>query len=188
MTRCLRLIRRFAEDCRGTALIDLAFAVPVLVVVLLGCFEATRYVLLHQKLDRAASATADLVSQQSALTTAQLNDLFDAASQLMEPYDLGASGRLFVSSVYRPGAAAATVAWQRQTATGINVVSAVGVEDATAALPPGFTLDVGDNVIVAEVYYDYTPFFLNTVFDALQLYHNAYNRPRERSLTQITPP
>lgn len=187
MNPCFRLLRRFAEDCRGTALIDLAFAVPILVVVLLGCFEATRYVLLHQKLDRAASATADLVAQQDGITTAQLNDLFDAASQLMEPYDLGGSGRVIVSSVYRPNSNPATVIWQRQTATGVAATSELGAAGATAVLPAGFTLDIGDNVIVAEVFYDYTPFFLGTVFDAMQLYHNAYNRPRISDLTQVTP-
>src|SRR5690606_17326544 len=96
------LFRRFGADRSGAALIELAFAIPVLVIVLLGCFEATRYVLLHQKMNRAAASTADLVAQLSAVTDAQLTDLFDAASQLLEPYDLGANGRVIVSSVHRP--------------------------------------------------------------------------------------
>ena len=99
------LFRRFGADRSGAALIELAFAIPVLVIVLLGCFEATRYVLLHQKMNRAAASTADLVAQLSAVTDAQLTDLFDAASQLLEPYDLGANGRVIVSSVHRPDAA-----------------------------------------------------------------------------------
>ena len=188
MTPCIRLLRNFIEDRRGAALIELAFAVPVLTLVLLGCFEATRYVLLHQKLDRAASTTADLVAQQDGITTAQLDDLFEAATRVMEPYDLGANGRIIVSSVYRPDAAAATVAWQRLTVAGIAATSEVGGEGATATLPAGFTVDAGENVIVAEVFYNYTPFFLNTVFEASLVSHNAFNRPRISNLTQITPP
>ena len=50
------LLRRFVADQRGAALIELGFAVPVLVAILLGCFETTRYVLLHQKMSRAAAS------------------------------------------------------------------------------------------------------------------------------------
>ena len=187
MTPCIRLLRDFIEDRRGAALIELGFAVPVLTLVLLGCFEATRYVLLHQKLDRAASTTADLVAQQDGITTAQLDDLFEAATRVMEPYDLGANGRIIVSSVYRPGAAAATVVWQRLTAAGIAATSELGAAGATAALPAGFTVDAGENVIVAEVFYSYTPLFLSAMFEATQVSHNAFNRPRISNLTQITP-
>lgn len=54
---------RFCREKRGSVFAELGFAMPVLVLILLGCFEASRYVLLHQKLDRAASAVADLVAQ-----------------------------------------------------------------------------------------------------------------------------
>jgi hypothetical protein len=40
---------------------------------------------------------------------------------------------------------------------------------------------------VAEVFYNYTPLFLSTVFEATQFSHNAFNRPRISNLTQITP-
>ena len=185
MRRTIRLLRRFVDDREGAALIELAFAVPVLVVVLLGCFEATRFVLLHQKLDRAATSTADLVAQANGITQAQIDDLFDAASQMMEPYDIGANGRSVVTSVYRPDANPAAVIWQRLSNTGINIASEIGTTGAPAALPTGFTVRTGENVIIAEVFYDYTPFFLSALFEPAQLHHIAYNRPRNSNLTQV---
>lgn len=181
------LLRRLVGDCSGAAMIELAFAVPVLTLILLGCFEATRYVLLNQKLERAAGATADLVAQLDGITVAQLADLFDAAAATMEPFDLVADGRIVVSSVYRPGSDPATVAWQRLDDGSLGASSEIGAVGADAALPTGFVVDAGENVIVAEVFYDYTPFFLDTAFLAGQLYHSAYNRPRIGNLTQITP-
>jgi Flp pilus assembly protein TadG len=181
------LFRRFGADRSGAALIELAFAVPVLVVILLGCFEATRYVLLHQKMNRAAASTADLVAQLNGITTDQLADLFDAASRLLEPYDLGANGRIIVTSVYRPDADdPAVVAWQRLSSSGIAVSSDVGAEGAEATLPAGLTVDAGENVVVTEVFYSYSPFFFGTLFEPSQLQHDAYNRPRISNLTQIT--
>ncbi len=182
------LLRRFLADQRGAALIELGFAVPILVAILLGCFETTRYVLLHQKMSRAAASTADLVAQLDGITVAQMNDLFDAASQLMEPFDLGTDGRIIVSSVYRPGQAAATVVWQQLNAGGIAASSAIGASGAVAALPTGLTVDTGENVIVAEVVYDYEPFFFDAIFDPVRLQHDAFNRPRIANLTQITSP
>src|SRR5690606_39143569 len=107
------LLRRLARDRSGAAMIELAFAVPVLTLILLGGCEATRYVLLNQKLERAAAATADLVAQLDGITEAQLDDLFDAATEAVEPFDLAADGRIVVSSIYRMDANPATVAWQR---------------------------------------------------------------------------
>lgn len=179
MTFSARLLRRFAEDRGGAALIDFAFAVPILVLVLMGCFEATRYVLLRQKLDRAVSATADLVAQQQDITLAQLDDLFDAAEQLLQPYDLAGDGRVIVTQVHWPDAGGpAAVEWQEKSSAGIAASSKIGAENGEATLPDGFTVRTDEAVIVAEVFYDYEPFFLTNLFEARRLYHSAYNRPR----------
>jgi len=182
----LSLLRRFARDRSGAALIELAFAVPVLVIILLGCFEATRYVLLHQKLDRAASSTADLVAQQKGITTSQMCDLFDAARQLMKPYDLIANGRVVISSVSRPDTGPPRVSWQELSTGSVAVTSQVGTAGGTATLPPELVLQIGGNVIVAETFYNYEPFFLSALFEPTQLYHTAYHRPRVTNLTTIT--
>lgn len=188
MTRSITgLVRRFGRDERGAALIELGFAVPILVAILLGCFETTRYVLLHQKMSRAAASTADLVAQLDGITVAQMDDLFDATSQLMDPFAFDTDGRIIVSSVYRPGADAATVAWQTINAGGIGAASDVGATGATATLPAGLAVDTGENVIVAEVFYQYTPYFFDKIFEPVQLKHEAFNRPRIANLTQITP-
>ena len=96
-------------------------------------------------------------------------------------------GRIIVSSVYRPGVPDATVVWQRLNIAGIAATSAIGAAGATASLPPGLTVDTGENVIVAEVVYDYEPFFFDAIFDPVRLAHDAFNRPRIANLTQITP-
>src|SRR3546814_17378102 len=108
--------------------------------------------MLHQNRNRAASSTADLVAQLSAVTDAQLTDRFDAASRLLEPYDLGANGRVIVSSVHRPDAAVPPViAWQRLSSGGTLATSNNGAQGDDAALPSGLTVDAGENVIVTEI-------------------------------------
>ena len=183
----LRSLAAFSRDRRGAILAELAIVLPVLAAILLGCFEATRFVLLHQKLDRAASSMADLVAQSDGITMAQINDLFTAAEDQLSPFDLAASGRVIVSSITRPTAAAAQVAWQRLSSGALPATSAMGNEGAAAVLPAGLIVRIGENIIIAEVFYDYEPFFIDAFLSPAVFRHVAFNRPRLINLSTIAP-
>ena len=45
----------------------------------------------------------------------------------------------------------------------------------------------GEEVIVAEVYYNFTPWLAPQVAPATQLYHRAFYRPRQGPLTTLLP-
>lgn len=177
------LLHRLRRDRRGAVLIEFAFAVPILVLILIGCYEATRYVFIHQKLDRIATAMANLVARADGISSAQIDDLFDAAQQLAEPYDLAANGRLVVSSVYRPEDDDARLAWQWTSPGPLSVTSHIGVDGGVATLPTGLIVRTGENVIVAEVWFRYHPLFGSFMFGDSELYHAAFNRPRIINLT-----
>src|SRR5215510_1862198 len=108
LRHCLKLVR----DERGFAAAEFAMWLPLMVLILFGCFEATRYIIIHQKLDRAATQIADLVGQADALTNGQLDDIYNAAGEQMEPYDMNTKGKIIVSSVQQQ-AGTNTVVWQR---------------------------------------------------------------------------
>ncbi len=111
----LQVIKNFIRGERGFAAGEFALWLPALLLIILGCFEATRYILIHQKLDRAASQVADLVGQSDGMTTAQLTAVYDAAIEQMMPYDLDTQGQIIVSSVFRlTGETDPKVAWQRR--------------------------------------------------------------------------
>jgi len=187
-TRLIPIIFRFARDRRGSVLMELAIGLPILVMILLGCFEAARFVLLDQKLARVAASTADLVAQANGISEAQITDLFSAADDTATPFDLAGTGRVIITSVTRPTSAAATVAWQRISTGTVSATSAIGTAGQTATLPAGLTLLQGENVIVAEVFYNYAPVFIGaTKFTTASLYQVAYNRPRVINLTQVSP-
>ena len=67
------------------------------VVILLGCFDAARFVLINQKMSRVASQSADLVAQLDVVTEAEIDDLFVAADSTAEPFPLGTEGKVVVS-------------------------------------------------------------------------------------------
>ena len=172
----------------GAAMIELGFAMPILITLLLGGVEIARYVLLHQKLDRVASSIADLVSQSETVSVADLQNIFDAARFVAKPFDLPAGGTVIVSSVSNPlGSPATKVNWQQSGAGSIPATSEVGSPGGAATLPNGFSVADGQSIIIAEVFYDYTPWVLGDFTGASRIYHRALFRPRYGGLTMLQP-
>ena len=178
------LLRRLAADRRGVALIEFGFAVPILIIMTFGTVELSRYVLLHQKLDRIAMTLADLIAQSEELAETDINNIFDAVSHIGQPFDVTGRGRVVLTSVSRSGSQV-TVDWQRINAGGLVAVSRIGQPGLAATLPAALTLTDGGNVIVSEVYFDYQPMLTGSLLGAQQLYRSAFFRPRFGSLDQI---
>ena len=118
--------RSFLGDRRGTILIEMAFAVPILLILTLGCFDTARYILLHQKLDRAASTMADLVSRPTSISAAQIDSMFSAASELVLPFTLSTDGHVIVTSMSRVAGDVARIDWQHTGGGSLSATSAIG--------------------------------------------------------------
>ena len=111
--RSLRIPGRLLRSDRGGVMIEFGFAMPVLVLLMLGGVELGRYVLLHQKLDRTAMTVSDLVARVQTVTTAEVDTIFTAANLVMEPFTMGTQGAVVISSV-KEDSGSPKVIWQRQ--------------------------------------------------------------------------
>lgn len=174
-------LRRFRRDERGISALELAFAVPVAVGLTLNGIEVTRYVLLHQKAERASMTVADLVSQGEVLTPGDLNNIFLAGAFITEPFDFVGRGAMVVSSVVG-SATGPVVEWQRAYGDS-SQASGIGGQGGAATLPAGFVVQQSESVIMAEIFYRYEPMFPDSpVFGGLiganTVYGYALFRPR----------
>lgn len=161
--RLSELFRQFTRDTSGVSLIEFALVVPVMIFTLLGMFDMGRYMLLNQKLDRAAATMSDLVSRPSNITAAEVNQLMIAAVEIVQPFNLGTNGGVIVTSVYKNPGDNAEVTWQITGAGPTLPPSQFGGTGDTASLPGGFIVRDNENVIAVEVYFDYEPVFLDTL-------------------------
>lgn len=177
---------RIVRDERGIAAVEFALMLPFLILLMLGGFELSRYLLINQKVEKSVYAVADIVSQQTSVTNAQLNQIILAASEIMRPHDIGPNGRIILSSVYKNGTNAPTVQWQFTGGGSLDVASKIGAPGNSATLPGSLTLNDKDNVIVAEFYYELSPILSNTTILPSSLYKFALFKPRLGLLT--TPP
>lgn len=188
MQRLFSMLVRFWSNRRGSIAAEFGIVTPILLAMILGTFEGTRYVLLHQKLDRMAVTTSDLTSQGETISAAQLTDILAAAPLVAEPFTIGANGVVIVSSLYREyGTSTVQIAWQRRGAGTLIANSRFGVQGATATLPADFSLREGDSVIAAEVFYDFKSYLAPDLVPPALLYHSAVFRPRRGTLEVILP-
>jgi hypothetical protein len=144
-----------------------------------------RFIILHQKMDRVATTISDLVSRAETITESQITDIFTAAGQVAEPFDLAGLGVVIVSSVTNADGTGATIAWQRSGGGSYSGVSELGVEGDEPNLPAGFEVREGETAIIAEVFYDFTPFLSELIVEPQLIHRSAHHRPRLGTLEEI---
>jgi Flp pilus assembly protein TadG len=182
------LRRGLIDDRRGGVMVEFAMIIPILVFVLLAGVDVVRFAMLQQKLSRAATSMADLVAQYPTMSQTQLDQLFLSVEHVVTPFPLGASGLVVVSSISKADPAAPIlVDWQRSGAGTAVAASEFGVQGGNAILPAGFTVDAGEGLIVAEIFYDFVPLLDTSVVPAVRVVHHALFRPRFGALTALAP-
>ena len=176
-------IRKFLRhlpilNTRGGVMVEFAFAMPLLITLLLGGVELGRYVLLHQKLDRTAMTVSDLVARVTSVTPSDLDTVLNAADLVMSPFDFGDKGVVIISSVkQKTPSGQPKVIWQRKGAGTLNQSSELGHTDTDAVLPNNALVSTTQAIVVGETYYTYTPWFI-TMIPSTTIRHVAYFRPR----------
>lgn len=182
----------FATQSNGSVLLESAFLIPVLLLLLMGGIEVSRFILLDQKIARVASNAADLTSRTVDPSTADINQVFSAVEYIAEPFELGDEDLVIISSVSRPvGADSNQMDWQLTGGGGGSKPSRVGVVGGDPNLPDVVVLREGQGIIVGEAFYTYEPFFFDGFIDSKTVYHAAFYRPRDISFTlrdDFTPP
>jgi hypothetical protein len=164
-TRRRRLIKAhsamgFAARCRrGVAALEFALTLPIWVVFLAGMTDGAYCMLINEKTDRIAYTVTNIVTQYQNITIANLNDIVQAAGQLMQPFSFGNNGLVIVTSIYKPTGQSPVIEWQYVGGGTLTKVSQIGTTGGTPILPNGLTLNDNDNVIISEVYYNFTPMF-----------------------------
>lgn len=176
---------RLLTSRAANAAVEFALVLPVITLIMLGSVELARFVILNQKLDRVAVSMADLVARAETISETELDDIFFAAGEVALPFDLGADGRVIVSSVINPDGDGPEIAWQRAGAGAYSASSELGSEGGAATLDDGLEVREGETAIVSEVFFDFEPFLSELVVSPREVYKRAYHRPRLGTLDSI---
>ena len=165
---------------------EFALIVPVLFVLAVGVIEAGRLILLTQKLQSGSFILADLAARDKTLSEEQLDNIFLALNNIIEPFEFDDAGTAFVTSIAGQAGGDPIIRWQRQGAGLLAETSRVGVDGGAAALPDELTLTDDETLIVAEVFFEYEP-FIRIATTGQVLRRVAYFKPRLGTLTTLSP-
>jgi Flp pilus assembly protein TadG len=201
-SRLRGLARRLSGDTSGLALIEFAFAAPlVLGMGMLGT-DTAYLVVTHMQISQIAMQVADnasRVGEQDVLTARKVfeSDVAETligAEKLGQNLDLYDNARIIISSLQRNASGGQWIAWQRCRGAAQHT-SSFGVEGngATGTSFPGMgepgryiTASQGTAVMFVEVAFDYQPITPITVFESRRIiYTAAFNVRDNRDLTRL---
>jgi Flp pilus assembly protein TadG len=174
-----------AADRAGTAAVEFAILLPVLLLLFIGSYEFANLLLAYHKLESAAETTAGLVAEVPAGTVVlasgsgtgwDFGNISAAADEVMTPFPTTGIKMAYASITYSTGAAVIDWHLEQNGATPINVASLPdGVQTANLGTASSGS---SSSAVVVQLVYPYTSplsSFLNTNYT---LTVTAFNRPR----------
>ncbi len=174
----LSAIRRALRAKDAMAAVEFALIAPILVGLFLGTVELTDALVCDQKVTGLASTAADLIAQETAVTTNDMSNVLAAVNSIVYPYPT-ASIKVVISSLVDDGHGGAKVAWScAEHTTARTVNSAVTV--------PTGVITSGGSVILAEITYPFASSVGKLIVGTRNLTSSFYSRPR-RSTTVTGP-
>lgn len=183
MTSLSLRLRQLGTDCNAVAATEFAIVVPFMLLLYIGGVELGDAMSLSVKVSKTAHTVADLVSQNTQLTTSKMQDILSASTATIAPYRVtGGAGQslitVTISEVATDSNGKATVQWSRSfNGTTISTGRAAG---QTMTLPQALTGTQNNNVslILSEVAYAYTPNLGYTISGTITLRDGQYVFPR----------
>jgi hypothetical protein len=177
MTSIHRTVRatlaRLSRDRSGVALIEFAFAAPILLMVTLTASELTNYAVTKMRVSQIALHIADHAArmgegsplQAKQISETQINDMFTGAGLQAGKLDLYDRGRVILSSLEpkdNPNSGGLyKITWQRcrGSAAGNSSYGRAGDTDLAGMGRAGHLVTAPDGgaTIFAEVQYRYRP-------------------------------
>ena len=183
---------RFCRDRRGVAAIEFAFIVPVLLIMYFITMEASQAIETSKKVSRIGSMVADLITQQTSVTKADLNAIMAIGTSTLKPYNRS-SPKIIVTAIQITDEATpqVQVAWSRKLVSG--TYSADAAKNSITTVPA--TLNIRNTFLIrVESDLGYTPviawsktdaqaksYGLLSTFSNISMSETYYLRPRRSS-------
>ena len=194
MNALLFRVRKFPTAADGVAATEFAVIVPFLLVLLVGGAELEEGMAIYVKVSATAHSVADMVTQNTSLSTASMQNILTGATSIIAPYPVNNSQLLVtVSEVSSDANGNLTLQWSQsyngsslgagRTSLGANGLYAALTLPASLNGTVGNTNDVNNqnaqvSFIVSEVGYAYTPNLGYTISGTVNLADRYWLFPR----------
>ncbi len=186
LTRKIRLPAPFArliDECRGVSAVEFALVAPLMITLYFGCAGIADGVAVDRKVSLIAGALANLTASCSdsntnsggcpnyVLSTTEVNNIFAAASAIIEPYS-GAPLKMSLSCIAINSSGTVTVPWS-VTSNGGTKLSSFTFGTSQTALKVN-----SSQLLYAVVSYAYKPVVGTAFVPNLTLSDHMFMSPR----------
>ncbi len=172
MNKMKTIWRRWMSNEDGTALTESVILLPVLISLMMGCFDLGQGILANQKTIGAAQIIGDLITRDRSVDMTTLEDMIVAGELALEPMNMAPFGYDIVSVQFN-AAGNPVVLWRVTN----NIEPNDGAIQSTKGLGGS-----GEGVVIVTAGYKYRPFFTHFVTDEINMKEVAFLRGR-RSAT-----
>jgi Flp pilus assembly protein TadG len=160
-------VRKFSTDANAVAATEFAIVVPFMLLLYVGGVELADGMAINVKVSATAHSVADMVTQNTSVSTAQMQNILTGATVIMAPYPVsGSLLSITVSEISSDANGNLTLRWSqsyngstfgsgRANLTGLTVPTSLNGTVGNA----NNTNNQNDQIsfIVSEVSYAYTP-------------------------------
>jgi Flp pilus assembly protein TadG len=161
---------RFATDQRAVAAVEFGMVLPFLMIMAFGSIEVADGITIKNKLTHVTSSIGDLVAQSKVITDADMANLMNVTSAIMQPYP-EAPLKVIVSGVLLDDNSNGTVLWSdAKNTTPLTVGSAYNV--------PTDLKNPNTFLVVSESSYVYTPSVAYLITGDIPLQDRFFLKPR----------
>lgn len=197
------LARRIARDEGGTAVVEFAMGMPLLLIAIMGGLEVANMALAHQQVNGIAKMVADTAARgRAAMDESVVQEIFVGAKDSNARLDFAHRGRIILSSVSNNAANNGQwIIWQRCTGS-LNSTSKYGAQDTGKTddtLPTiggknvdgnqtvtGIAAPSANAIMFVEVEYTYQPLISSKFLGTPKIRSEATFVVRERTNYGIT--
>lgn len=182
----LRYIKHFYKEMDGVSAVEFALIAPLMLLMLMGGFEAFQLYRFSIKIERTVSSIGDIASRFPVISEGDVNDIFELASHVDEKQQLEEEDyRVFLVSISNSDAEGLTVNWVRDHGNLDHDSRLVGQTETLVA--PELVDNEYESLIASEAIFTYHPVFPGFLFNERLIKRHALFRPRSGRLTTIAP-
>jgi Flp pilus assembly protein TadG len=194
MTSLSFRVRKFSTDADAVAATEFAIVVPFMLLLYVGGIELADGMAINVKVSATAHSVADMVTQNTSLSTAQMQNILTGAMTIIAPYPVTGSGSssllsVTVSEISSDANGNLTLRWSQSydgTSFGPGRTS---LTNPPLTVPTSLNGTVGNannpnnqndqvSFIVGEVSYAYTPNLGYTITGTVTLSDTYWLFPR----------
>jgi Flp pilus assembly protein TadG len=192
-----RKTARHAANTDGTAAVEFALLMPVMITLFFGVVESSMALICRADVSMMASTAGDLIAQANAATTADISNVYSAAGTVLYPYyDPSVTGSakptIRITSVVDDGSGAVgqnhltgKIAWTCTQSGSGTLTPGTRVVNDTVTLPQAIMTENG-SIVIAEIAYSYASPTTKIIAGPINFTNNFYAKPRR--VAQIAAP